>query len=280
MNYRHAYHAGNFADVFKHALLTRILLYLMRKDAPLRYLDTHSGVGRYDLSSEEALRTGEWRDGIGRLMGADLPPAAAALLEPYLSLIPGTAQAPGPYPGSPLIAQSLLRKQDRMTFSELHDHDSRRLVRSLGQEKRCKILTMDGYQALKAGVPPIERRGLVLIDPPFEERNEFERMARALENAWEKWPTGTYALWYPLKLEGGADLFRTYLSEGPIRKVLCLELDIDHLRDVGPLKGCGMVVVNPPFVLEEEARELLPVLTARLAQGPGAAWRMGWLTGE
>ena len=189
MNYRHAYHAGNFADVFKHALLTRILLYLMRKDAPLRYLDTHSGVGRYDLSSEEALRTGEWRDGIGRLMGADLPPAVAALLEPYLSLIPGTAQAPGPYPGSPLIAQSLLRMQDRMSFSELHEHDSRRLVRSLGLEKRCKIMTMDGYQALKAGVPPIERRGLVLMDPPFEERDEFERMALALENAWV---TGAY----------------------------------------------------------------------------------------
>jgi 23S rRNA (adenine2030-N6)-methyltransferase len=121
---------------------------------------------------------------------------------------------------------------------------------------------------------------MVLIDPPFEERNEFERMALALEGAWEKWPTGTYALWYPLKLEGGADQFRKYLSEGPIRKVLCLELDVDHLREVGALKGCGMVVVNPPFVLEEEARELLPAFAARLAQGPGAAWRINWLTGE
>jgi len=280
MNYRHAFHAGNFADVFKHALLTRILLYLTRKDAPMRYLDTHSGVGRYDLSSEEAQRTGEWRGGIGRLLGADLPPVAAELLAPYLALIPGTPEAPGAYLGSPLIAQSLLRKQDRMTFSELHEHDSRRLVRSLGREKRCKILTMDGYQALKAGTPPVERRGLVLMDPPFEERDEFERMALALENAWEKWPTGTYALWYPLKVGGGAEEFRQYLADGPIRKVLRLELDVDHLREVGPLKGCGMVVVNPPFVLEEEARELLPVLAERLAQGPGAAWRMDWLTGE
>jgi len=280
MNYRHAFHAGNFADVFKHALLTRILLYLMRKDAPLRYLDTHSGVGRYDLSGEEALRTGEWRDGIGRLMGAELPPAVAGLLEPYLALIPGSAGAPGVYPGSPLIARSLLRKQDRMTFSELHDHDARRLVRALGQDKRCKILMMDGYQALKAGVPPTERRGLVLIDPPFEERDEFERMALALEGAWTKWPTGTYALWYPLKLEGGVEAFRHYLSEGPVRKALCLELHVDHLRETGPLKGCGLVVVNPPFVLEEEARALLPFLAARLAQGPGASFQIAWLTGE
>ena len=280
MNYRHAFHAGNFADVFKHALLTRILLYLMRKDAPLRYLDTHSGVGRYDLSGEEALRTGEWRDGIGRLMGAELPPAVAGLLAPYLALIPGSAGAPGVYPGSPLIARSLLRKQDRMTFSELHDHDARRLVRALGQDKRCKILMMDGYQALKAGVPPPERRGLVLIDPPFEERDEFERMALALEGAWTKWPTGTYALWYPLKLEGGVEAFRQYLSEGPVRKALCLELHVDHLRETGPLKGCGLVVVNPPFVLEEEARALLPFLAARLAQGPGASFQIAWLTGE
>ncbi len=280
MNYRHAFHAGNFADVFKHALLTRILLYLMRKDAPLRYLDTHSGVGRYDLSGEEALRTGEWREGIGRLLGADLPPAITALLEPYLALIPGTAEAPGIYPGSPLIARSLLRKQDRLTFSELHDHDARRLTRALGGDKRCRILMMDGYQALKAGVPPLERRGLVLIDPPFEEQNEFERMALALEGAWAKWPTGTYALWYPLKLEGGVEAFRDYLSEGPVRKALCLELHVDHLRETGPLKGCGLVVVNPPFVLEEEARELLPFLAACLAQGPGASWRSLWLTGE
>ncbi len=280
MNYRHAYHAGNFADVFKHALLTRILIYLMRKDAPLRYLDTHSGVGRYDLSSEEALRTGEWRDGIGRLLGVDLPPATAALLEPYLTLIPGTAEAPGVYPGSPLIARSLLRKQDRMTFSELHDHDARRLLRALGEDKRCKIVKMDGYQSLKAGVPPLERRGLVLIDPPFEERDEFERMALALENAWEKWPTGTYALWYPLKVGGGVEAFRDYLSQGPVRKALCLELHIDELRETGPLKGCGLIVVNPPFVLEEEARELLPAFAARLAQGPGASWRSVWLTGE
>jgi 23S rRNA (adenine2030-N6)-methyltransferase len=280
MNYRHAFHAGNFADVFKHALLTRILLYLMRKDAPLRYIDTHSGIGRYDLSSEEALRTGEWRDGIGRLLGSDLPPAAAELLQPYLQLIPGTAEAPGPYPGSPLIAQKLLRSQDRMTFSELHEHDSRRLVRALGREKRCKILTMDGYQALKAGTPPIERRGLALMDPPFEERDEFEHLALALENAWAKWPTGAYAIWYPLKVGGGADVFRQHLAAGPVRKVLCLELDVDHLREVGPLKGCGLILVNPPFVLEEEARILLPVLAARLAQGPGAAFRIAWLTGE
>ena len=280
MNYRHAFHAGNFADVFKHALLVRVLLYLMRKDAPLRYLETHGGVGRYDLSGDEAARTGEWRDGIGRLVGVALPTAVAELLAPYLAMIPWTAAEPGQYPGSPAIAQKLLRPQDRATICELHPHDVRRLGRVLGRDDRCKIMHMDGYQGLKAFVPPVERRGLVLIDPPFEEKDEFDRLAASLEGAWDKWPTGSYAIWYPLKATVEVDRFRNRLASGRIRKILCLELHVDALQADGPLKGCGLIVINPPFVLEEEARALLPELTRLLAQGPGASHRIFQLAGE
>lgn len=277
MNYRHAYHAGNFADVFKHALLTRILIYLMRKEMPLRYLETHGGIGLYDLSSEEAQKTGEWRDGIGRLQDAKLNPQVAELLTPYLA---PTQQFEGRYPGSPLIAKSMLRAQDRLTICELHPHDERRLVKNMGRDQRLKVLAMDGYQGLKAGVPPIERRGLVLIDPPFEERDEFNTLAKAVEAAHAKWATGCFAIWYPLKATPEVEAFRARMSKGDIRRVLCLELQVDHLQSEGALKGCGLIVINPPFALEAEARQLLPVLSSTLAQGKGAAWRVTWLVGE
>jgi 23S rRNA (adenine2030-N6)-methyltransferase len=277
MNYRHAYHAGNFADVFKHALLTRILLYLIRKDAPLRYLETHGGIGLYDLSSEEAQKTGEWRDGIGRLRDAQLSAQVADLLAPYLAL---TRAFEGRYPGSPLIAKALLRAQDRMTICELHPHDERRLVKNMGRDQRCKVLAMDGYQGLKAGVPPVERRGLVLIDPPFEARDEFNTLAKAVEQAHTKWATGCFAIWYPLKATPDVDDFRAQMGKGDIRRVLCLELQVDQLQSEGALKGCGLIVINPPFALEAEAKQLLPILTSMLRQGQGAAWRVNWLVGE
>jgi 23S rRNA (adenine2030-N6)-methyltransferase len=277
MNYRHAYHAGNFADVFKHALLTRILSYLMRKETPLRYLETHGGIGLYDLSSEEAQKTGEWRDGIGRLQQAKLGAEIGELLAPYLAL---TQQFDGRYPGSPIIAKSMLRAQDRLTICELHPHDERRLVKNMGRDQRVKVLAMDGYQGLKAGVPPIERRGLVLIDPPFEARDEFATLARSVAQAHSKWATGCFAIWYPLKATPDVEAFRELMSKGDIRRVLCLELQIDNLQSEGALKGCGLIIINPPFALEAEAKQLLPVLTSVLSQGKGAAWRVNWLAGE
>jgi 23S rRNA (adenine2030-N6)-methyltransferase len=280
MNYRHAFHAGNFADVFKHVILTRILAYLMLKDAPLRYIDTHAGIGRYDLSSEEAQRGGEWRLGVGRLPAAPFSPAARELLAPYLALLPAAGEAPGAYVGSPLIAQALLRPQDRLVLCELHPHDVRRLGRALGRDDRCKLMHMDGYQALKACLPPPERRGLVLIDPPFEAKDEFERLGDAIEAAWSKWPTGCFAIWYPLKATPEVDRFRHRMGAGKIRRVLCLEHNVDHPGESGPLKGSGLVIINPPFVLEQEARVLLPELARALAQGPGAGARISWLAGE
>lgn len=185
MNYRHAFHAGNFADVFKHALLTRILVYMTRKEAPLRFIDTHAGIGRYDLTGAEAQRSGEWRAGVARLKDAAPPPAIAALLAPYLETV-GPLDAQGrskSYPGSPAIAQALLRPHDRIALSELHPEDRAALVANMGRDARLSIVEIDGYVALNAWTPPKERRGLVLIDPPYEEANEPKRVVDTLAKA-------------------------------------------------------------------------------------------------
>ena len=280
MNYRHAFHAGNFADVFKHALLARMLVYLTRKDSPLRYLDTHAGPGLYNLTSDEAERTGEWREGVGRVATADMPAEVADLLKPWLDGLDLGDRAARKYPGSPLLAQRLLRPIDKLILCELREHDARMLARNLGRDRRVKAIRIDGYMALNAYVPPPERRGLVLIDPPFEDRAEFDALADAVEGAWAKWPTGCYALWYPLKRPVEAAAFAHRLSGGNLRRVLRLEIETAPVVEDAPLSACGLVVVNPPFTLEAEARALLPWLTKTLARGAGAAWRVDWLAGE
>ena len=252
MNYRHAFHAGNFADVFKHAMLVRILLYLQRKDQPLRVIDIHGGIGRYDLASDEAARTGEWRDGIGRILAADMPEAVAALLQPWLEIVgpPDTLGMPASYPGSPALALALLRPQDRLAVSELHPEDFQKLRRALGRDDRLRLAQMDGYAALNAWTPPKERRGLVLIDPPFESRSEFASLLKALDKAYRKWPTGCYAIWYPVKSIGAVDDFYASLEDLGISRLLRLELAVDRVESDGPLAANGLCVINPPFLLK------------------------------
>lgn len=287
MNYRHAFHAGNFADVFKHAILARILVYLMRKDAPLRYIDTHSGTGLYDLAGEEAGRTGEWRDGIGSIgtpAGETMPDDVAALLEPYLDAVGARGEdgRPDAYPGSPAIAARLLRPQDRMSLCELHPADAGALRRNMGRvhprDRRTAIVAIDGYTGLNAYVPPPERRGLVLIDPPFEDRNEFGRLAKALVRALNKWPTGVYCAWYPLKSAGAADPLYAALAgtsaSAEAGNCLRIELQTARIDPDGPLTACGLAIVNPPWSLQQEAEALMPYLCASLQHGPGHAWRI------
>jgi 23S rRNA (adenine2030-N6)-methyltransferase len=272
MNYRHAYHAGNFADVFKHAILARILDYLMRKDAPLRYLDTHAGIGRYDLSGDEASRTGEWRDGIARVKLAEKPPEIEALLAPWLTAVgPCNADGmPDSYPGSPALAQTMLRAKDRLTLCELHSRDSAALRRAMGRDRRVKALAIDGYMALNAYVPPAERRGLALVDPPFEAVDEFDRLGTAFAGAYAKWPTGVYALWHPVKDAGVVNRFYDRLAACGAEKILQLELAVAAPSPDGRLVSNGMAIINPPFVLAQEARVLLPWLAEVMAQGPGS----------
>ncbi len=268
MNYRHDFHAGNFADVLKHAVLVRTLLYLRRKDKPFRVIDTHAGAGLYDLLGPEAVRSNEARDGILRLLeGADLG-EAADLLAPYLDAV-RAAGAPRFYPGSPLIAQSLLRPQDRALFCELLPEAAQGLRRALGRDPRVKSIEIDGYAGLKAYAPPRERRGLVLIDPPFERRDEYERLFDAAVAALRKWPAGVFIVWQPVKEPEIADAFcRALAAQAP--DWLRIELQVETPAQGRPLARTGLMVVNPPYVLEQEMKIIAPALAGALARGSGA----------
>lgn len=270
MNYRHGFHAGNFADVLKHAVLARILQHLDAKPTPYRVIDTHGGVGRYDLGSEEALRTHEWKDGVARLDRSPLSAAAEAVLEPYRAALAAVRAEHGPeaYPGSPWLCRHAMRPFDRLIAAELHPPTHRKLAEVLARDSRCKALAIDGWTALRANVPPKERRGLVLIDPPFEEKSEFDDLATAAIAAWRKWPTGIYALWYPVKDRKAPEGLIDRIGEAGIGRLLRLELDVDRPEAAGGLSRTGMLIINPPWQLAGEAEILLPALAERLAQGP------------
>ena len=276
MNYRHAFHAGNFADVVKHVTLARILVHLGEKAAPFRVIDTHAGAGLYDLAAEPATRTGEWRDGIGRLIDATLPDDIRALLAPYLAAV--AAANPGGglrrYPGSPLIALGLMRPQDRLVACELEPRAAAALKAVL-RDQRAKVLALDGWTALGAYVPPKERRGVVLVDPPFEEAADFTRLASALAAAHRKWPTGIYLLWYPIKERDAPDALARRLRKLEMPAVLRCEITMGPPRADAGLVGSGLTVINPPFKLHADLKVLLPALAE--AFSPQAACRIDWL---
>ncbi|MBB4301148.1 23S rRNA (adenine2030-N6)-methyltransferase [Rhodobium orientis] len=282
MNYRHAFHAGNFADVVKHATLARVLDYLKRKPAAFRVIDTHAGLGVYDLSSDEALRTGEWQGGIGRLIEAEIPENIAALLEPYFETIRdlNSDDAVAAYPGSPEIARRLTRRNDRLTLVELHPRDYEALFALYAGDRRIKAVELDGWLALGSFVPPKEKRGLVLVDPAFEETEEFATLADGLAKAHHRWPTGIYLLWYPIKDATKVRHFHEDIKASGIRRVLRAEFQVASGDKDGPLTGCGLLVVNPPYTLADELKLLLPWLQKTLATGPGAGHRLDWLVPE
>jgi len=282
MNYRHIYHAGNFADVLKHAVLARLIVYLQQKDKAFRVLDTHAGIGLYDFSSDEAQKTGEWRDGIGRLLEADLPESVAALLAPYLDAI-RALNPHGPitlYPGSPKLARMLFRPQDRLSAMELHPDDSRALARLFEGDYQVRVTELDGWLALGAHLPPKEKRGIVLVDPPFEAEGEYERLVDGLAKACRRFATGTYCLWYPIKKGAPIAEFHEALKALEIPKMLCAELSVRSDRETTGLSGSGLIIVNPPFTLKDELHLLLPELKRVLAQDRFASQRCFWLRGE
>ena len=279
MNYRHSYHAGNFADVIKHAVLARILAYLNLKDAPFRVIDTHAGAGMYDLRSHEATRTGEWIEGIGRLRETRLEDAAEVLLAPYREVLEGLAPDGDRYPGSPVIARYLLREQDRASFNELHETTFDDLKAALGKDDRLAVNRLDGYLAWKAQVPPAERRGLVLVDPPFEVQDEFAHLAGGAAMMARKWPTGVGLFWYPIKNTGAVARFEQLLRDTAFAKVLIAELHVDAIEADGPLAACGLAIINPPYTLHDELAALLPPLSELLARRDVARWRLDWLKG-
>lgn len=277
MNYRHAFHAGNFADVLKHVVLVALIEALTRKDKPLAYLETHAGAGAYDLGGA-ASRTGEFRDGIARLWEmADAPGPLAR----YLDLVhgfDGNAGGLHGYPGSPWLAARLLRPCDRIALAELAAEPARQLATLFGEDRRVRIETRDGYAALKAWLPPPERRALVLVDPPFEaQRDEFRAVEASLDEALRRFPTGAYAVWYPIKRRVDLNPFARWAAGGNHRHVLRIELMV--LPDNSPLRlnGCGMMLLNAPFDLDTKLAASLRVLAERLGRDPRAAATMDWL---
>jgi len=280
VNYRHAFHAGSFADVFKHAVLCRILHYLRAKPAAFRVIDTHAGAGLYDLASAEASRGGEWHDGIERLLAAQLAPPVAALLAPYLEVV-GALNERGrlkTYPGSPALARAWLRPQDRLIACEIEPQAAVALRQNLRGDARIKTLEIDGWTALGAYVPPKERRGLVLVDPPFEQDSDFFRLARGLAAAHRKWATGIYALWYPIKGRSEPEALGKSLRRLGIGKMLRAELIVAPLSDPTRLNGCGLILVNPPWTLESELSILLPALAGILGRDSKGGFKLDWLT--
>ncbi|WP_022719637.1 23S rRNA (adenine(2030)-N(6))-methyltransferase RlmJ [Rhodopseudomonas sp. B29] len=283
MNYRHAFHAGNFADVVKHIVLARILTYLQDKPAPFRVIDTHAGAGLYDLTSEEAQRGGEWTTGIARALQARFSDKAGELIAPYLDIV----RAFNPkaelvaYPGSPLITRALLRPQDRLTACEIEPTARKRLIDALRRDTQARVVDLDGWQALSAFLPPKERRGLVLIDPPFERKDEFERMADGFTTAHAKWPTGIYLMWYPVKQRRATEALADHVAglAGGDGKCLRLEFSVAPQQDDGALISTGLLIVNPPWTLASELKIILPELERPLGRGGVGRYRLDMLKG-
>jgi 23S rRNA (adenine2030-N6)-methyltransferase len=282
MNYRHAFHAGNFADVCKHVVLIALLEHLKRKDKPFLYLDTHAGAGRYDLSRSASQRSGEYRDGIARLLERRAPFASEEIAA-YIDIVRRSA---GPdrspitaYPGSPLIALALRRRDDRIVLIEAQSTTVASLREHVGRQPRVAIVEGDGYRELLAYVPPIERRGLVLIDPPYESDTEFARVLEALRAAHGRWPSGAYAIWYPLTSRAGAEAFRRSLADSGIRRILDIGFSVRPLDSPLGMPGCGIAIVNPPWQLDERLRQVLPELHDALAPGEGGT-DVRWLVPE
>jgi 23S rRNA (adenine2030-N6)-methyltransferase len=281
MNYRHAFHAGGFADVIKHIVLVRILIYLQEKPAAFRVIDSHAGAGLYDLTGDEARRGGEWLTGIARLMQARFSDVALPLVMPYLDIIrafnpPGDLKT---YPGSPLIARALLRPQDRLTACEVEPTARKRLIEALRRDTQARVVDLDGWTALPAFVPPNERRGLVLIDPPFEAKDEFERLADGFSAAFSKWPTGSYLLWYPVKSRRSSDTLARQVagvaaSSKPPGKCLRLEFSVAPQEAGAALVSTGLLIVNPPWTLMAELKTILPELEKPLGQGGAGRFRL------
>jgi 23S rRNA (adenine2030-N6)-methyltransferase len=278
MNYRHAYHAGNFADVLKHTVLALAIEYLKRKEAPFRVIDTHAGRGSYQLSSLEAEKTGEWRAGIGRLIGAraePLSPQASHILAPYLQVVGGSSDGAEltAYPGSPLIARRLLRPQDRLIANELHPEDGANLRMLFRRDPAAKVLALDGWVAVRSLLPPPERRGIVLIDPPFEAEDDFSRLAQGVAEGLQRFAGGVFIVWYPIKdRKQELPFLEAVAAVGA--EALHVELMVRSRADPARLNGCGLVVCNPPYALQGQLEILMPELSRQLALEPLGSFRL------
>jgi 23S rRNA (adenine2030-N6)-methyltransferase len=278
MNYRHAFHAGNHADVLKHYILSRLIALLSRKEAPFAYLDSHAGVGLYDLSADQASRTGEWLQGIARLWQAEeVPDQLVDYLEVIRAMNPDGVLRH--YPGSPELARLLTREQDRLHLNEKHPEDGRLLKENMAGDRRVAVHLGEGWHVPRALLPTREKRVLLLIDPPFEQADEQERCVQALNEAIGRMRQAVVAIWYPIKELGQLRRFYRDLEKSNAPKLLRIELYVHPADDAQRLNGSGLVISNPPWGLEDELKQVLPWLTTLLGQSQ-AGWRMDWLIEE
>jgi len=280
LSYRHIYHAGNFADVVKHVVLVALLQAMTRKPTPCYVQDTHAGCGVYALDSDEARRGRESDDGIGRIwQRLDAPPVIQLYLEILREWNPGLS-SPRYYPGSPAIAQALLRQQDRILLTELHPQDHAALVQQFNDDRRIQIHRQDAYHGLKAFLPPKEKRGLVLIDPPYERKDEYERVVSGLKTAYARWSHGIYAIWYPIMSRSLQTRFLQACEASGIRKMLHVEFFIAPFSAERQFVGCGMILVNPPWQLDLTLKACLDWLRIPLQQTHAASAQVSWLIPE
>ncbi|QSX39204.1 23S rRNA (adenine(2030)-N(6))-methyltransferase RlmJ [Shewanella sedimentimangrovi] len=283
LSYRHGFHAGNYADVLKHAILLQTIELMQKKDKPFVYIDTHAGAGGYCLDDEFAQKTAEFKDGIGRLWGRqDLP----ASLVHYLECVAhfnegngGAAEALVWYPGSPALVDMQLRDKDRMVLHELHGTDHQLLAEYFDADRQTKVVRGDGLKGLLAAVPPLERRGLVLIDPSYEIKSDYRDVAEAIIKAQRKFATGVYLLWYPVVNRAQTESMLSLLKESGIRRQLRIEQAIKPDSDEFGMTAAGLWVINPPWQLDEIATEMLQSLSALLGQ-PGGQVTVKWEVGE
>lgn len=277
MNYRHAFHAGNFADVAKHVILRALLESLSRKDKPWCYVETHAGRGRYRLDGPEAARSREWVDGIGRLVDDPGLTGVTARYRDAVLGLPGNERALSVYPGSPLLAHSCMRPGDRAVLAELQPEEAAALRALFRDDRRVAVHHRDGYEALGALLPPHPRRGLVLIDPPYESPAELRRVPDAIAQAARRWPSGIFALWYPIKDRRELTPLMRGLARSGAGAVLVAELEVAPADNPARLNGTGMAILRPPWRFDAELAELLEVLAPRLGRGGPAAVSSRWL---
>ncbi|KMJ43337.1 ribosomal RNA large subunit methyltransferase J [Xenorhabdus khoisanae] len=279
LSYRHSFHAGNHADVLKHTVQSLIIESLKTKEKPFLYLDTHAGAGRYQLSGEHAERTGEYLEGIARIWQRDdIPEELSAYIKAVKALNPNGSLRY--YPGSPLIARHLLRGYDELNLSELHPSDFPLLRTEFSRDSRTRVQREDGFQQLKSKLPPRSRRGFVLIDPPYELKSDYKNVVYGIQEGYKRFATGTYALWYPVVLRQQIKRLVKDLEATGIRKILQIELGVRPDSDQRGMTASGMIVINPPWKLEQQMKAILPWLHQVLVPGGTGHTLVEWIVPE
>ncbi|MEO9656245.1 23S rRNA (adenine(2030)-N(6))-methyltransferase RlmJ [Marinomonas sp.] len=279
LSYRHIYHAGNHADILKHLIVSQICRHLVKKEAPFFYLDTHAGIGQYALDSEQAQKNKEFQSGISRLLDEDnLPEPIDEFLDIVREMNPdGTLQL---YPGSPKVVDYYLRKKDKLHLCELHPNDYPVLAALFPNKRKANVVKDNGFSAVKAMLPPPQKRGFTLMDPPYEVKKDYQYVVQALKDGHQRFPQGTYAIWYPVLGRQQADDLIRDVKNTQIRNVLLVELCIRDTEKERGMAGSGMIIVNPPWTLEQESNECLPILKSILAEDNSASHQIRWITPE